>query len=571
MNTKPIHGEVARKKILKGVELCYDIVKKTLGPEGKNALLPRTYNRGPRITNDGITILENAIKLKDPYLKLVAEAFAEGSRKTNQEAGDGTSTTAIIGGVAIIDTLRKLSEYDAPTASVPGMKAKEKTFIGVRALRKEMKDAKDLIIEEIKNQSKPIKTLKELEKIAVVSIGKEDNEIAKAIAKMTWQIARDKEGNYVDNHIDVQEGFKGRVETEIIQGMRFPAKIPAKAFVNKPEGFEMVCEDVPILVTNYKFDSVPELINLLNNCKKHKLAIFAESFSNAILLSIIQHIKKGFMLYPIKIPALRTEQLQDLATYTGSTLIDKKSGKKISNIEETDLGFAEKIVVKDVEAKEDATLIGGKGENIKRGSKTLIQERQDMLRKQVTEARTEMVKLQLGKRIANLSSAIGVIRVASSTSSEGLYLKLKIEDGVHACKAALQEGYVKGGGICLRDVAKTLPKNVLTEVIQTPYNQIQHNAGGNLEIGADIIDPTKVVRLSMEHGISIASTMITTDILIPDIEDTSPGDGYEAIAKAINLATFYEAKHKSQLSENQKFEDDKLQEAFDQAEAMDKD
>lgn len=542
-------GAKARAKILAGVRAVYDVLKLTLGPEGKNALLPRTYNRGPRITNDGITIAEHVRLLKDEHQRLAAEAFYEGSKKTNELAGDGTTATAVIGGFLIISIFRDLTDQDIPSVEIAGVQSKN---ISVRALRKEMKDAKDLVIAEIKKKAKPIKTLEDLEKIATISIGREDETSAKTVAKIVWDVARDASGAYLDNHIDVTEGYKGEIETEVIKGMAFPSKVAHRLFVTNPERYEMVANDVPVFITNYKLDNPVETARILTVLKAPKLAIFAPEFSNSVLTMLLKQSEKGLMFYPIKCPALRTVQLEDLAAYTGATVIDKDSGKKLENAGVLDLGFAEKIIVKDTENREDAILLGGKGAQKKhKGENTAVEERTETLKKQLTEARNELDKKQLNKRIANLSSAVGIIRVGASTSSELLYLKLKIEDGVYACKAALQEGYVPGGGVCLKKIAESLPKSALTDALKEPYEQIQRNAGGNLEIGKDVIDPAKVIRLQVEHAVSVASSIITTDISIAEIREKNPAEGYETIAKAIHLYTTLWGKERGLIKESE--------------------
>ena len=543
-NAEALLESGARKKILAGVNKAYNAVKLTLGPEGRNALLPRTFNRGPRITNDGITILEN-IQPKDEYERIALEAYKEGSKKTNELKGDGTTTTAVIAGSLVNQIFGELSHEEIPTVSLVGQKPKRK---GVRALRLEMIEEKNKVIEEIKKVAKPIKTLADLEKIAIVSIGKEDEATAKSVAKMVWELGHDEKG-YVEHHIDVTEGYKGEVETETIVGMRFPSKVAHREFTNRKERFEMEANELPILITNYKFDNALQAIAILNHLKVPKIAIFSPEFSNKVLASFIASRQNGAEIYPIKCPALRTEQMEDLAVYTGATVIDKDKERKLESITTADLGYAEKIVVKDTENREDAVLWGGRGEKVKRGSGTLITERQDMLKKQILESRNEVTKLSLERRIANLHSAVGVIRVGSSTSAEGLFIKLKVEDGVNACKSALKDGYVRGGGLCLKEIAEKLPESILTNALKAPYEQIQKNAGGSLEIGKDIIDPAGVVIAEVEHGVSVASILITTDILIPESRERSVYEGYETVAKAILRGVYFEAKHKGMLTD----------------------
>lgn len=559
--TETLTGVKARNKMLSGVNKVYDVVKLTLGPEGKNALLPRSFNRGPRITNDGVTISEN-IRLRDEHERLAADAFKEGSKKTNELAGDGTTTTAVIGGHLINTLVRNLHLSDVATIGGENKK-------GTRAIRKELKEAKDLVIAKIKEKGTKVEALEELEKIAIVSIGKEDEGVARHVAKLVWDIG-------VDNHVDVVEGYKGQVEIEKIEGMRLPAKVCGKAFVTHPEKYEMVVEDTPVIITNYKLESAAQLVGALTPLKLSKAVIFAPDFSEDVLVAMVLSRKQnGVFIYPVKCPALRTEQLEDLAVYTGATLIDKNTGKKFSSITPSDLGAAEKIIVKDTEAKEDAVILGGKGllGKIMKEDETVspIQERINILKGQIKESRNELTTISLQKRIANLSSAIGIIRVGASTSKESLYLKLKIEDGVFACKAALEEGYVKGGGQCLKEIAEELPINILTETLKAPYAQIQTNSGGDLEIGDEIIDPVKVVRLAVEHGVSVAATMITCDIIIPEVDDKSPGEGYADIAKAIGRYATLWGKQQGLIKQSADEEEADRNFAFENVMLSDKD
>jgi len=554
--TSVLTGEKARKKVRSGVNQVFHAVRLTLGPEGQNAILPRTFNRGPRLTNDGVTVSEN-IKPKDEHERLAADFFKEGSKRTNEMVGDGTTGTAVVAGTLMNIIFDMLDQDSAPSA---GLNSSPTDVKGARAIRGEMKNAKELVIKEIKKMAKPIESLEDLKKIAVISIGKEDVQIADKVAEMLWEVARDKDGNFVDNHVDTVEGYKGVVETMITKGMSFPAKVAHRGFVTNPERFEMIVEDVPVFITNYKMDNVAEVVNLLNKMQEPKIALFAPAFSNNVIMSLAASAKNGIQIFPVLCPALRTEQLEDLAIYTGAVVVDKEKGKKLSNVTKEVLGYAEKLTVKDVEGREDAILQGGK-----KGQDEKIKERVAMLKGQAVEAKNEMTKMSIEKRIANLHAAVGVVRVGASTNAELLYLKLKIEDGVFACKAALQEGYVPGGGLCLKAVAEKLPKSVLTEALKAPYNQIQSNAGGSLEIGEDVIDPARVVRLTVEHGVSVASSLITTGISVVEVRDKSMGEGEEMIAKALTKKAYFDAKHAGMLGEAQDESENDRMEAFEQA------
>lgn len=563
--TLPILGKEARTKILNGVNKVVDVVAPTLGPAGQSVLLSRTFNRGPRLADDGFMAAENVL-LKDPHERLAADFFKEGIKKTNMMAGDGTTTTAVLSGFLVNKLFGMLPVSDVALPTINGKIAKP---LSARALRKEVLEAKDLVLAELKKMSKTVKTLADLENVARISIG--DDELAKMVAKVVWDVARDANGDYLDNHIEVVEGYKGEVEVEQIRGMRFPAKVGAPAFVNKPERHEMLIEDSPVLITNYKMDNPQLLLKILNETKPSKLAIFAPEFTLAVLQYMADCSKKGLHLYPIKAPALRTAQLEDLAVYTAAKVIDKETGMKLEAVRVEDLGFAEKIVVKSVENREDAALIGGRGEKIKRGPGNLIDERLKILKGQQKEVRNEVERVSLEKRIANLGSAIGIIRVGASTTGDSLYTKLKIEDGVYACKGALEEGYVAGGGLALKAIAKKLPKNILSEMLEIPHTQIQDNAGGDLEMGKDVIDPTKVVRLTIEHGVSIAATLITAHAVIPEAPERTEFEGLEILARAFSRSAYYQAKHQGMIAENEDEAERDRQDQFDRVMIEDRD
>lgn len=555
--TDVLTGADARQKVRRGVNAVYNAVKLTLGPEGMNALLPRSFNRGPRLTNDGVTVSEN-VRPADEHERLAADFFKEGSKKTNELVGDGTTTTCVIGGYLINQIFDQLSYEESPSASLLSKESSNKK--GVRSIRKELKDAKDQVIAKIKERAVKVESLEDLKKISVISVGKEDQEVAHRIADMVWTVGRDDEGNFVDNHIDVVEGYKGEIETEITLGMRFPAKVAHRAFVNKPERFEMVAEDVKVIITNNRLENPYEIVEVLNRLQVPKVAVFAPHFSAGVLTSLLNSAKNGMFCFPVHSPALRTEQLEDLAAYTGATVIDKDKNQKFISINQMHLGSADKITVKDVETREDAILMGGGGAKTDR-----VKERIEILKGQIKEAKNEITKLSIERRIANLQAAVGVIRVGASTNAELLYLKLKIEDGVFACKAALQEGYVKGGGLCLKEIAEELPENILTDTLKAPYEQIQRNAGGYLEIHEDVIDPARVVRLEVEHGVSVASSMITTGIVIPERREYTQYDGLDRVARAIGKMAYYDAKHKGLLQANEDEANADMEKAFEQA------
>lgn len=533
--TKIAFQNEALHKILRGVSIVYEAVKMSFGPEGGNALMYRTYNRGPRITNDGVTI-SDVIEPIDEFESLVANVFKEAAKKTNERAGDGTTATTIIGGRLILDIIGKALER----SSVIGKGNKN-----VIAMKNDMLKTKKHVIEEIKKAAKKVETLEELEHIATISV--EDAELGKIIANMAWVIG-------TDGFIDVVEGHKEEIETELIEGARFPLKVPAKIFVNNPARYEMIAEQVPVMITDYKMDSIRSL-EFLNNLKQPKIVIIAPEFSEQVLIEFVKAIKNNFIIYPIKSPSLRTEQYEDLALYAGATFVSRNSGKKLRNVIESDLGYFEKIVVKDSEAREDAVIMGGKGSEHKQLGKELVEsdisKRMSLLEEQIKETQVDSHKKLLQRRIASLASSMGVIRVGSTSNAEGLYRKMKIEDAVYACKAALEDGYVKGGGQCLKEIAELLPQDDITRpALLEPYEQIMENTGGE-EIPETVIDPAKAIYLAVEHGISVAAHLATVQVIIAEIRDKNPVEGYEAIANALQRYTSYWAKERGLYKENQ--------------------
>lgn len=547
----------------KGVDAIAIPVSKTLGPEAGTTLMYRSYNRGPRNVDDGYYTSE-VISPKNPFVKLVSDFFKEATMRTNRKVGDGTSATTVLAGALFNEIYAKLNAKTQGYSS--GVKAET---MGLMQIKKEILKKANEIKEEIKKVSKPIKTLVELEKIAAISLG-EENELSKTVAKMAWETG-------VDGFIDVVEGYKNEVETELIKGMRFPAKICGKAFVNKPERYEMVIEDCPVFITNHKLDNDLLVRFIISKFEATKVIIIAPDFSEQVLVNMVLARQNGSFIWPVKTPSLRTEQMEDLAVYCGAKLYDKNKGDKLQNARKEDLGYLERLIVKDSETREDAVALGGSGtkelqvfESIEeettsqRGEihkkkvkkptiSTAVQERIKILRGQLSETKENQFQLLMQRRIASMASAGGVIRVGSPTDAESLPLKLKIEDGVFACKAALKSGYVKGGGLCLKEIAEKLPNDhILKTALLSPYQQIQENAGGKLVIGKDVIDPTDAVYYAVEYATSVVASLITIKNLIVEEPEIQTGENEGKIAEAINKYTMLIKREKGLMSENEK-------------------
>ena len=540
----------ALKYIKQGVDIIGETVRQTLGPEAGSSLMYRTYNRGPRLVDDGFYTAE-VIVPRNPFVRMASEYFKEATMRTNRKVGDGTSATTVIGWKLFNDIYVGLSEKMSGFGFKGG---------GVMALRKTILQEADKIKEQIRAVSKPVENLETLEKIAAISLG-EDNEISKTIANMAYEVG-------VDGFIDTNEGYKDELEYELVKGMRFSAKVVDKAFVNKPERYEMVIEDSPVLITNIKIDD-PNVLRYLTEqvFQEIKYTVLAPDFSKQAIVAMALSTKNGIFISPVKIPSLRTEVLEDIAVFCGATVVDKNKGHKLQTTKKDVLGHFEKLVVKDAETKEDAVLLGGRGSKSqtytsykevadKAGvieyESSPIKERIKTLRGQLVETTDDGFKKLMERRIASMASAGGVIRVGAPTDAESLPLKLKVEDVVFACKAALKSGYVKGGGLCLKEIADKLPDdNVLKNALLQPYKQIQENAGGELEITDDVIDPTDAVYYAVEYATSVVANLITTKNLIPEANEIEQGSGELELAQAMREYVLSWRKKEGLLSESE--------------------
>lgn len=535
--TKTLVGlSKVRATIRRGVLAVYEPVRITMGPEGKNALIPRTNNRGVRITNDGHAVAQTQ-EPKDEFVLAVVKVMQDAESKTNARAGDGTTGTTVIAGKLYLETEKQLSggAGEIKTAVVGAGK-------GVMTYRREILEEAKKVKEKILKVAHKVTSLDELVKIATVSV--EDEVLGKTIAELSWEVGP-------DGFVDVVEGYKGEIETDLIKGMRFPAKVPARAFVNRPEKYETLIQDAPVIITNHNIDNAAQL-SFTRQLKTAKLVIIAPSFSETVLVELVKAAKNGFQVYPVATPALRTEQYEDLAVYFGAEFCNKDKGNRTESIIEGHLGFVEKLVVKETEVKEDAVATGGKGTKTimvadykdkegKRGKErvgvresTPVAERVDMLKSQLAEQKSETFKKMMERRVASMSSGVGVIRVGAPSDTELYYKKLKIEDAVYACRAALRNGFVKGGGICLKDIADELPEgHVLKEALLAPYHQIRENAERELEVGEDIIDPADAIYWSVENATSVVAHLITLGSITVEEREKTMDEGLSAVATAL--------------------------------------
>lgn len=471
-------NDEAKLKIKSGIDKVANAVKLSLGPSGRNAIIGRPFN-DPLFTNDGITIAKEMC-LDDEIEQLGLETVRTALKSANDMAGDGTTTTTVL--------LQAIMEE--------GFKRLEGGLLGKQdpmAVRKDIQEACILVLEKLKTEAIPISTLEELIRVATISV--ESPQIGALIAQMFHDLGK-------DALITAQDGFNLDIETETIKGSSIEAGLISPYLANNEKG-EYTEFNPLILVTTTQINNIEDITPIIiktSEGNRKTLVVVAEQFSKDMINSFVSSKISGvFTVIPIKAPTTsKSYLLEDLAISLGTKLLTDN----ISTLEVSDLGTCDRVVV----GKDKTLLFGTKGDTSSR-----VKELQTEMK--TAESLYDRDKLQ--KRIGKMSG-IGVIKVGASTDAERDYLKLKIEDAINATRCALEEGVVKGGGLTLMEIANSMDVNILTEALKAPYNQIQKNAGGKLEIGADVIDPVKVTRTCLEKACSVAGLVITTEIAIAD-------------------------------------------------------
>jgi len=531
MAKKILYNEAARKALKKGVDTVADAVKITIGPRGRNVVLDKGYG-SPTITNDGVSIARE-ITLKDKFENMGAEIVKEVASKTNDLAGDGTTTATILI-QAIVDE---------------GMKH---TSMGVNAmgLRFGIEAASKDIVAALKRSAKPIQSDEEIKQVATISA--ESAELGSIIADTIKKVGK-------DGVVTVEESQSTSLESEIVEGIEFDKGYISAYMVTNPERMEAEFKDPAILITDKKISSIKEVLPLLEQLAqtgKKDLVIIADDVDGEALTTFVLNKLRGtFNVLAIKAPGYgdaKKEMLQDIAVTVGATVITEDVGLKFENASINALGKARKVI----STKDSTVIVGGKGK------KSDIEERVKQIRTQRDATDSKYEKEKLESRIAKLTGGVAVIRVGAATETEMKYLKLKIEDAVNATKAAIEEGIVAGGGVALVraafDVQKTFAasvakKNVTKEqelgyaivlkALEAPLKQIAINAGkddgsvivdkikngkGNIGydalkdvivpdmISAGIVDPVKVTRLGVENACSAAAILLTTEAAVAD-------------------------------------------------------
>ncbi len=518
-----LFDEQARAALKRGVDKLADTVKVTLGPRGRNVVLDKGYG-APTITNDGVTIAKE-IELEDKFENMGAALVKEVATKTNDVAGDGTTTATVLAQVMIREGLRNVAAGANPMMMRRGIEK------GVEA-----------IVNELKSISKQVSGQEEIANVATISAN--DPEIGKTIAEAMKDVG-------ADGVITVEESQSFGVEKELVEGMQFDRGYVSPYLVTNPDRMEAEYHDVSILITDKKISSLSALLPVLEKLAatgRKELVIISEDVDGEALSTLVVNKLRGtFNCLAIKAPGFgdrRKAMLEDLAVLTGATVISEEVGYKLENAELVHLGSARKVV----STKEHTTIVEGKGE------KDAIVGRVAQLRKEMENTESDFDKEKLQERLAKLSGGVAILKVGAATEVEMKEKKLRIEDALAATKAAIEEGIVPGGGVALVRAIKALDNvkadapeetiaiDMLRRALEEPLRQIAINAGQDGAVVAEevkklsgamgynaakniyedllvagVIDPTKVTRSALQNAASIAALFLTTEAVVTDI------------------------------------------------------
>jgi len=521
-----IYSDDVRKAIKLGVDKLANAVKATLGPRGRYVLLEKKFG-SPTITNDGVTIAKE-IELEDPNENIGAQLVREVSSKTNDVAGDGTTTACVLAQAIINEGLKNIAAGANPMH-----------------IKRGIDKAVAAIVQEIKTMAKQVKTKEEIEQIATISAN--DKEIGKLIAE-----AMDKVGK--DGVITVEEGKSAETTLEVVEGMQFDRGYISPYFVTDAERMEAVLEDPYIIITDKKVSAMNDLLPLLEQIAQsgRSFLLIAEDVEGEALATLVVNKLRGTLrCCAVKAPGFgdrRKEMLQDIAILTGGEVISEEKGDKLEKATLDRLGTAKRVVVD----KENTTIVGGAGD------KDAIKKRINQIKKQIEETKSDYDKEKLQERLAKLAGGVAVINVGAPTEAAMKAKKFKVEDAMHATRAGVEEGIVPGGGVALlraKEIAKTKVKaedpdeqtgmNIVWRAVEEPIRTIAENAGfegsivvekvlaeKNPNFGFDaekgefvdmmkagIVDPAKVVRSALENAASIAGYLLTSEVIVTEIPE----------------------------------------------------
>jgi len=521
-------NEEARRAMLRGVDKLADAVKVTLGPKGRNVVLEKKFG-SPLITNDGVTIAKE-IEFEDPFENMGAKLVAEVASKTNDVAGDGTTTATVLAQSMIKEGLKNVTAGANPMG-----------------IRKGIEKAVQVSVEELKAISKPIEGKESIAQVATISSG--DEEIGKLIAEAMERVGKD--------GVITTEESKGIVtELDVVEGMQFDRGYTSQYMVTDSDKMEAVLEDPYILITDKKISNIQEILPLLEQVVQQSkpLLIIAEDVEGEALATLVVNKLRGtFTAVAVKAPGFgdrRKAMLEDIAILTGGEVITEDLGLELKSANISQLGRASKVIV----TKENTTIVEGAGDSAK------IAARINQIKAQIEETTSDFDREKLQERLAKLAGGVAVIKVGAATETELKEKKLRIEDALNATRAAVEEGIVAGGGTALINVYNKVASieaegdvatgvKIVLRALEEPVRQIARNAGleGSVivehmkkekpgvgfnaatnewvnMIEAGIIDPMKVTRSALQNAASVAAMFLTTEAVVADIPEENKGN-----------------------------------------------
>src|SRR5256712_3506491 len=526
-----LFNEEARAALLRGVNIMAHAVKVTLGPKGRNVVIDKKFG-SPTITKDGVTVAKE-VELKDPSKNLGAQMIKEVAAKTSDVAGDGTTTATVLAQAIFRGGLKNVTAGANPMA-----------------LKRGIEQAVDMVVEELKHMSKATKDKKEIAQVATIAANN-DKAIGNLIAEAMEKVGK-------DGVITVEEAKAMETTLEVVEGMRFDRGYLSPYFVSDPERMECVLEDALILIHEKKISVMKDMLPLLEQVARasRPLLIIAEEVEGEALATLVVNKLRGTLnAVAVKAPGFgdrRKAMLEDIATLTGGKMIAEDLGIKLESVTLKDLGRAKRVTVD----KDNTTLVDGGGK------KTDIEARVKQIRAQIEETTSDYDKEKLQERLAKLVGGVAVIKVGAATETEMKEKKARVEDAMHATRAAVEEGIVAGGGVALVRAAKALEKfttnkdgegdpdeqigvNIVRRALEEPLRQIVQNAGKegaavvervrsekNENFGfnaqteeyedlvkAGVIDPAKVTRTALQNAASIAGLMLTTEAMVSELHE----------------------------------------------------
>lgn len=525
-----VFSEEARRRLKNGIDIVATAVATTLGPKGRNVALDRKFG-SPTITHDGVTVAKE-IELEDPFENMGAQLLKEAATKTNDIAGDGTTTSTVLAHAIVTEGLKTLAAGANPMLLKRGIEAAAK-----------------MVSEEIRKQAIDITTKEDIANVATISA--QDRTIGNLIAEVMDKVGK-------DGVITVEESKGLEFETEYVEGMQFDRGYISPYFITDPEHMEAVIQDPYILIHDKKISAAQDIVPILEKLVqvgKRDLVIIAEDVDGEALATLVLNKLRGMLnVLAVKAPGFgdrRKAMLQDIAILTGASVISEETGRKLETTTIADLGRAEKVVAD----KDNTTIVGGKGNEAE------IRGRIEQIRVEIEKTTSDYDREKLQERLAKLAGGVAIIRVGAATETELKEKKHRVEDALSATRAAVEEGIVPGGGVALLNAIPVLDTlkmeyedeqigvNIVRKALEVPMRKIVENAGkegsviienvrqaqkreNDTKIGYDVlrdeylnmvkggvIDPAKVTRGALENAASIAAMILTTEALITEVPE----------------------------------------------------